>query len=163
VQSRRAIVLIAATAALAIGMLASLIGASVASAASPEALVLGTSVTTFTATDGSERSLEQQQAEADGFGVTVVGGPAWEAMTAPEFAKYQVLIIGDPVCKGDEGYAPAQANAKVWQPVVMARDGPHVPQQRTHWNPARRSSGGEGDRVCGPAGRQDGRLPRHEL
>ena len=43
-------------------------------------------------------SLEQYAAEQLGFTVTVVNGSTWAAMTAADFAKYQVLIIGDPTC-----------------------------------------------------------------
>jgi hypothetical protein len=90
------------------------------------ALILGTSVSAHTATDGSARSLEQQQAEADGFTVTVVTAAQWTAMAAADFAKYQVIIIGDPNCNGPSGFAAAQANATVWQPVVMTSKGNKV-------------------------------------
>lgn len=92
----------------------------------PRALILGTSVAPYSATDGSAESLEQQQTEADGFTVNVVDGPTWDAMTASDFASYQVLVIGDPNCGGPEGYAAALANANVWEPVVMASGGNKV-------------------------------------
>lgn len=92
----------------------------------PQALILATSVWPYTATDGSAASLEAQQAEADGFAVTVVDAATWDAMTAADFARYSVLIIGDPLCGGPEGYAAAQANANVWEPVVMASGGNKV-------------------------------------
>jgi hypothetical protein len=89
-------------------------------------LILASSVTPGTATDGSGKSLEQQQAEADGFTVTLVTGAQWDAMTASQFAAYQALVIGDPSCRGDESYAAAQTNASVWEPVVMASGGNKV-------------------------------------
>jgi hypothetical protein len=97
-----------------------------ARAATPRALILADTVASYSATDGSPRSLEQQQAEADGFAVTLVDGATWDAMTASDFAQFQVLIIGDPDCEGDNAYAPAQANASVWEPVVMSSKGNKV-------------------------------------
>ncbi len=92
----------------------------------PKALILSTSVAPGTATDGSGKSLEQQQAEADGFTVTVVDAATWDAMTAADFATYQVLIIGDPSCGGPESFAAAQMNATTWEPVVMRSGGNKV-------------------------------------
>ena len=97
-----------------------------AHAAAPQVLILASSVTPGTATDGSGKSLEQQQAEADGFTVTLATDAQWDAMTASQFAAYQALVIGDPTCKGDESYAAAQTNASVWEPVVMASGGNKV-------------------------------------
>jgi hypothetical protein len=96
---------------------------SPASAAPPKALILSTSVLAGTATDGSGKSLEQQQAEAAGFAVDVVSAAAWGALTASDFATYQVLIIGDPGCGLSSSFAAADANKAVWQPVVMASGG----------------------------------------
>src|SRR4051812_29823257 len=83
---------------IAIGLSASLMPIMVgvataqpAAAAAPKALINGDTVS------GSP-SLEQQQAEALGFSVDVVTGTQWDAMTQPQFAAYQVLIIGDPSC-----------------------------------------------------------------
>ena len=95
-------------------------------AAAPQVLILASSVTSGTATDGSGKSLEQQQAEADGFTVTLATDSQWDAMTASQFAAYQALVIGDPTCQGDESYAAAQTNASVWEPVVMASGGNKV-------------------------------------
>lgn len=66
-------------------------------------------------------SLEEQEASADGFGVTVVDGATWDSMTAAQFASYQVLIVGDPAC----GTLPASvtSNASTWAPVVMGTSG----------------------------------------
>src|SRR5260370_13490232 len=91
-----------------------------AHAAAPQVLILASSVTPGTATDGSGKSLEQQQAEADGFTVTLATDAQWDAMTASQFAAYQALVIGDPTCKGDEAYAAAQTNASDWEPLRMA-------------------------------------------
>lgn len=66
-------------------------------------------------------SLEQQQAVAAGFTVTVVSGATWTTMTAAQFAAYQVLIIGDPTCAFLA--ASATGNAAVWAPVVMGKAG----------------------------------------
>src|SRR6185312_12232254 len=74
---------------------------SMAAASAPNtALIDAESVTTF---DGIEKggepiSLEQYAAERAGFAVTVRSGEEWEAMTAADFAKYQVLVVGDPFC-----------------------------------------------------------------
>lgn len=97
-----------------------------AHAATPQVLILASSVTPGTATDGSGKSLEQQQAEADGFIVTLATDAVWDGMTASQFAAYQALVIGDPHCQGDESYAAAQTNASVWEPVVMASGGNKV-------------------------------------
>ena len=66
-------------------------------------------------------SLEQYVAEQAGFTVTVVNGSTWSAMSAADFAKYQLLIIGDPTC----GFVPLSAtgNASTWAPVVMGTAG----------------------------------------
>ncbi len=103
------------------------VGAGSASAAAPQALILGSTVSPGTATDGSGVSLEQQGAQADGFTVTVVDDATWSSMTAAQFAAYQVIIIGDPTC-GDTVSAGsvAQSNASVWEPVVMNSGGNKV-------------------------------------
>jgi len=98
-----------------------------ASASSPRALILGSTVTPGSATDGSGVSLEQQGAEADGFSVTVASDSEWETMTAAQFRAYQVLIIGDPTCSETVG-AGTQAlqSAATWEPVVMSSGGNKV-------------------------------------
>src|SRR5215472_2007483 len=73
-------------------------GPQAARAVAPKALILGPSVTPGVAPDGSGDSLEQYEAIQDGFATTVVTGKQWDAMTASQFAQYQVLIIGDPSC-----------------------------------------------------------------
>ncbi len=71
--------------------------------------------------DGNPVSLEQWAAENAGFTVTVRSGAEWEAMSAAEFAHYQVLIVGDPICGST---APSAVNsALTWTPVVMGEAG----------------------------------------
>src|SRR5271170_3947825 len=84
---------------LAVGS-ATVVGANAAQAATkPKALILGTSVTVpGPPPAGAGESLEQYEAQKDGFTVTSVTAAQWDAMTAAQFAKYQVLIIGDPTC-----------------------------------------------------------------
>jgi Bacterial Ig-like domain (group 1) len=97
------------------------IGVGTASALTPQALILGSTVS------GGASSVEATQAALDGFAVTVVNDFQWAAMTASDFRAYQVLVIGDPTC-GDTtspGLA-AEANKAVWQPVVMASGGNKV-------------------------------------
>lgn len=98
-----------------------------ARAANPKALILGDSVSPNTATDGSSMSLEEQQAQAAGFDTTVVTGAQWDAMSASDFAGYQVVIIGDPTCVSDPSYyAAAETNKTTWEPVVMGSGGNKV-------------------------------------
>lgn len=99
--------------------------ASGASTSNPKtALLDGESVTTDDGVlngKGEGISLEQYAAEQDGFTVTVVNGAEWEKMTAEEFAKYQLLIVGDPICS----YTAESAirSAATWAPVVMGASG----------------------------------------
>ncbi len=128
--SRRARPLVAAVgvAVLGLGLAASIAtsgaGASAAASVPHSALINGDSVTTvdgITDSGGNPISLEQYAAQQAGFTVTVVDGATWDAMSAADFAKYQVLIIGDPVCN----YTPdsAVSNASTWAPVVMGTSG----------------------------------------
>src|SRR6478735_3550025 len=100
---------------------------SPAAAVAPKVLILAPSVTA-PAPDGNPKSLEQQQAEADGFAVDVVTTLQWQAMTASQFRAYQALIIGDPNCDSSVGTFPygADANQSVWEPVVMGSGGNKV-------------------------------------
>jgi hypothetical protein len=71
------------------------------------------------------KSLEQSRAEAHGFTVTVVTGATWATMTAADFAKYQLIILGDPTCDPSVGgatHAPAVANES-WESAVLASGG----------------------------------------
>jgi len=102
-------------------------GPQAARAAAPQALILGDSVTPGVAPDGSGDSLEQYEAIQDGFSTTVVTGAQWDAMTASQFAQYQVLIIGDPSCDyTGSSFAAALANQSTWEPVVMSSGGNKV-------------------------------------
>jgi hypothetical protein len=69
--------------------------------------------------EGTPISLEQWAAENAGYTVTVRSGAEWEAMTAEEFAQYQVLIVGDPLC-GSTALSAVES-AKTWTPVVMGK------------------------------------------
>ena len=78
-----------------LGVLLSLgmIGASAAQAETgKKALILGSSVT------GGAASEEATNAAGNGFTVTVVDDATWGAMTAAQFADYQMIVVGDPTC-----------------------------------------------------------------
>lgn len=95
-------------------------GSARAASTANTALINADSVTTSNGiTDSASNpiSLEQFAAQNAGYSVTVVSGAAWDAMTAADFAQYQVLIIGDPFCGGTA--ASANSNASTWAPVVM--------------------------------------------
>lgn len=88
------------------------------------ALINGDSVTTddgITDAKGNPISLEQFAAQQLGYTVTVVDGSTWDAMTAAQFADFQLLIVGDPFC----GTTPASvlSDASTWAPVVMGTSG----------------------------------------
>jgi len=101
-------------------------GVARAAAPVPTALILAPTVSPGTATDGSGKSLEQQQAEAAGFTVTVVDDATWRGMTAAQFASYQVLVLGDPTCGTADSFQAAIDTASTWEPVVMSSDGNRV-------------------------------------
>ncbi len=109
-------VMIAAMSALMVAILPQAASASVPNTA----LLNGESVTFDDGIEkeGSPISLEQYAAEHAGFAVTVKSGAEWEAMTAEEFAQYQVLIVGDPDCRSTA--LSAVNSAKTWVPVVMS-------------------------------------------
>jgi hypothetical protein len=92
----------------------SAITAGVAHASGPTALINGDSVT------GSP-SVEQNDAVAAGYTVTVVDGTTWDAMTQAQFGQYNLLIEGDPTC----GTIAASfiSNEGTWAPVVMGKAG----------------------------------------
>jgi hypothetical protein len=95
--------------------------------AKPKALLLGTSVTVpGPPPAGSGESIEQYEAQKDGYAVTSVTAAQWDAMTAAQFAKYRVLIIGDPTCDDASGFAPAVTDKATWEPVVMKSGGNKV-------------------------------------
>jgi hypothetical protein len=116
--------MLGALAALTLASVA-MIGPGLASASSGPntALLNGDSITTVDGfTKGEEAiSLEQFAAEQAGFSVKVVTGTEWKAMTATEFANYQVLIVGDPDC----GATPRSVveSAGTWGSAVMATAG----------------------------------------
>jgi hypothetical protein len=121
---RRASISVAALAVLTITWVAALApGAASASSTANTALINGDSITTLNGITKGETpiSLEQFAAENKGFAVTVVSGAEWEAMTAAQFAAYQVLIVGDHKCSSTP--ASVNANASTWAPVVMGTSG----------------------------------------
>ena len=88
------------------------------------ALINGDSVTTvdgITNSSGTPISLEQYAAQRVGYVVTVVSGATWDSMSSADFAKYQVLIVGDPNCSFTA--ASATSNAATWAPVAMGTSG----------------------------------------
>ncbi len=93
------------------------------------ALLLGSTVESGTAVGGGSESLEQQQAEADGYTVTVVSDSTWQSWTEAQFASYQLIIIGDhgTGCADtvDTG-SVADSNAATWEPAVMDSGGNKV-------------------------------------
>lgn len=106
--------------------------AQMARAATPagsmgQALILGSTVTPGLATDGSGTSVEQQEATAAGFSVTVATDAQWAAMSTADFRAYRVLIIGDPDC-GDSADTATEAeqSASTWEPAVMDSGGNKV-------------------------------------
>jgi hypothetical protein len=103
----------------AFGLPALRIHASIANTA----LILDTTVTPDASLGGV--SLEQSRAQAHGFTVTVITGTTWSTMTAADFAKYQLIILGDPTCNASVGgatHAPAVANES-WESAVLASGG----------------------------------------
>lgn len=122
------IVLVAGGAATVSGFrAASAAPVSRALAAQPKALILADSVTVpGPAPAASSESLEQFEAEQDGFAVTSVTGTQWDAMSAVQFAAYQVVIIGDAECPEGNDFAAAVSNETVWEPVVMSSGGNKV-------------------------------------
>jgi hypothetical protein len=107
---------------------ASLVGSHAAQAVTaPKALILSDSVSVPGPAPASlTQSLEEYEAIADGFSVTTVTGTQWDAMTANQFAAYQVLIIGDKTCSDATEFAAAATNASTWEPVVMKSGGNKV-------------------------------------
>lgn len=124
--TRRRLGLLLTLSFIAIGLML-IAGPPAAHAASPQALILSDSVSVPgpPPAAASGESLEQYEAEQDGFTVTLVDGTQWDAMSAADFAKYQVVIIGDPTC-GYDNFEAAVANASTWEPVVMGSGGNKV-------------------------------------
>jgi hypothetical protein len=85
-----------------------------ASAVPRTALINGDTVT-------GKPSVEQTITTSLGLRVTVVSGSTWDSMTAADFARYTVLIIGDPTCGT---IAPSViSNRATWTSAVMATAG----------------------------------------
>lgn len=97
-------------------------------ATKPKALILADSVTVPGPPPAkSTESIEQFEAEKDGFVVTSVTGTQWDKMTAAQFRQYRVLIIGDPTCDGTgASFAAAVKDEKTWEPAVMKSGGNKV-------------------------------------
>ncbi len=62
-----------------------------------------------------------QAAQADGFSVDIVDDSTWDSMTAAQFAKYQLVIVGDPTC--DTLPQAVTQNSAALSDAVMARAG----------------------------------------
>ena len=104
-------------------MAAPSVGAAPSGYVPKSALVNGDSISDGRVPDGAGGfvSLEQYAAQRAGFTVTVVDGNTWQAMTSADFAKYQLLIIGDPTCGS---VAPSVTDsASRWVPAVMGTGG----------------------------------------
>jgi uncharacterized repeat protein (TIGR01451 family) len=103
---------------LVLGMFVTLlvIGSSVGKAETgKKALVLDSSVS------GGASSPEATRATTLGFTVTVVNDATWGAMTAAQFADYQLIVVGDATC--DSLPQAVSQNAKALADAVMARAG----------------------------------------
>jgi LPXTG-motif cell wall-anchored protein len=102
---------------VAIGVVFGSLGALIAplshvAAAGPQALLFGPTVI-------GGPSLEQQDLEGQGWTVTVADAATWDAMSASQFASYQLLVFGDPYCSTDPTILdPAVSNETTWAPVV---------------------------------------------
>jgi hypothetical protein len=108
---------------------ATLVAAGSPSAAAPpgytagSALLLGDTVLVtpqIRDAAGQPSSVEQYAAERAGFHVTVVTAAQWSAMTAADFARYQLLMVGGLDCGLP---AAVTGTAATWAPVVMGRSG----------------------------------------
>jgi hypothetical protein len=121
----RSVLWIAAICAAMAAVVVVALPASGASTSSPKTALLDSeSVTTDDGIlngGGEAISLEQYAAEQAGYTVTVADGSEWEALSAAEFAKYQLLIVGDPDCRGTA--ISAIKSAATWAPVVMGTSG----------------------------------------
>ena len=113
---------------LTMGTLTLLTGQGQAGAAPPgykpkSALINGDTVTDDVGiTEGGKPiSLEEYAAHKAGFTTTIVTGAQWTAMKASDFAKYQLLIIGDPDCSTMP--TSATSTSDVWSKAVMGTSG----------------------------------------
>jgi hypothetical protein len=119
---RHAAILGAALAALTLALAAVGPGIAGATSAANTALINGdTVIPNEFEKEGVPISLEQFAAEQAGFAVTVATGEEWTKMSSADFAKYQVLIIGDPHCNTTP--TSVIESAPAWTPAVMATAG----------------------------------------
>jgi hypothetical protein len=129
--------LCALAACLAALALLGVAGAGTAQAAPTpnSALILGSTVDPCSATDNTgstctdTQSLEQQQAEAAGFNVTVATDSQWDSMTIADFEQYQLIIFGDPASSSCDTMGPesvAALTAPAWEAAVMDTGGNKV-------------------------------------
>jgi hypothetical protein len=127
-RRRSAIAAAVGTALLFSGAAAVAGSQSALAAAKPKALILRDSVTVpGPAPAAKNESIEQYEAEKDGFVVTSVTGTVWDKMTAAQFRQYQVIIIGDPTCDPTgHSFAAAVTDKSTWEPVVMKSGGNKV-------------------------------------
>ncbi len=80
-----------------------------------KALILDSTVS------GGPSSSEATEAIAKGFTVTMASDATWGAMTAAQFADYQLVVVGDPTCSSLP--AVVSQNATALADAVMARAG----------------------------------------
>lgn len=76
------------------------------------ALIFGPSVA------GGNSSYEAQYLTSQGWAVTVASASQWDAMTAAQFASYQLLVLGDPECYPSSVISDAVSNESTWAPTV---------------------------------------------
>src|SRR5258708_452948 len=116
----RAAILAAAMAALTLALAAAGPAVAGASSVANTALINGDTVIPGEGFEkaGEAISLEQFAAEQAGYTVTVASGEEWVKMSAAEFAKYQVLVVGDPHCNTTPKSVIESAPA--WTSAVMA-------------------------------------------
>jgi hypothetical protein len=94
-----------------------LTSATASAAGSKNALINADSVS------GGVSSHEYKSLVALGFTPTLVSNATWQSMTASQFGKYQLLVIGDSGCPAGPTYSPGDENSAVWAPVVMGKAG----------------------------------------
>src|SRR5262245_28805234 len=106
-----------AFALLAVGVLFALVAGTSASRAETgtKALILGSSVS------GGSLSSEATNAAGNGFSVNVVDDATWGAMTASQFADYQMIVVGDATCSSLP--AVVSENATALANAVMGKAG----------------------------------------
>jgi hypothetical protein len=81
-------------------------------ASGPQALILGATVI-------NAPSVEESDLESQGWTVTVADDATWDAMSASQFAAYQLLVFGDPACgSSDSIQAAAVSDESTWAPLI---------------------------------------------